>query len=202
VVRRSRGKLPGMARESLAGGQIKGGILLSRLECLERQPIPGGLDGICARVSPETARLLRAPLLPISWYPFRALVEIDRAIAVALGGDERTAVVDLGRQSARLNLSTIYRAYRKEHPHAFFEAATRIRRQYIDFGREEYERTGTTSCRVSFNDCPWYAKVFCWSAFGYYEEATQLNGGRDPTVQETECLCEGGNGCRFDIRWS
>jgi predicted hydrocarbon binding protein len=191
-----------MPRESLAGGRVKGGILRSRLDCLERQPIPGGLDGIRARVSPETATLLDRPLLPISWYPFRALVEIDRAIAAAVGGDERAAIVDLGRQSARLNLSTIYRAYRKEPPHAFFEAATRIRGQYMDFGHEGYERTGTTSCRISLADCQWYAKAFCWSALGYYQEATRLNSGRDPVVQETECLCEGGKGCRFDIRWS
>lgn len=190
-----------MARESLAGGRIKGGILRSRLDYLERQPIPGGLDAIRARVSPETAQLLGGPLLPISWYPFRALVEIDRAVAAALGGDERAAIVDLGRQSARLNLSTIYRAYRKEHPHAFFEAATRIHGQYMDFGREEYERTGATSCRLSLVDCAWYSKVWCWSALGYYEEATRLQGGRDPVVQELECLCEGGQGCRFDIRW-
>lgn len=191
-----------MARESLAGGRVKGGILRSRLDCLERQPIPGGVDGVRSRVSPETARLLDRPLLPISWYPFRALIEIDRAIAAALGGDERAAIVDLGRQSARLNLSTIYRSYRKQDPHAFFDAATRIRGQYMDFGHEQYERTGTTSGRISLADCQWYAKASCWSALGYYEEATRLNGGRDPVVQEMECLCEGGKGCRFDIRWN
>jgi hypothetical protein len=191
-----------MLRESLDGGHIKGGVLNAHLEWLDFQKLPAGRSSLAARVSPATARLLETPLLPISWYPFRALVEMDRAIAVVCGKDERPLVTDLGRHSARTNLSTAYRFYNKSQPHEFFASVVRMHGAYIDFGREEYSSLGPTRCQILLSDYRCFAKTYCWSALGYYEQATALQGGKDPHVTEPECVCDGGTACRFEIAWS
>jgi hypothetical protein len=189
-------------REQLDGGRVRGGILDSHLRWLRERDGEAALDALRAHVSPETARVLRGPILPISWYPFRALVEIDRAVVVVAGlPDERGAITELGRDSARRNLSGSFKSYARPNPHDFFAGVARMHRQYQDFGRAEYEHRGPTACRVSMLAYPCYSKVFCWSAAGYYEQAAALQGGRRGAVTESACVCEGDEACRFDVSW-
>jgi hypothetical protein len=189
-------------KERLDGGRVRGGILQAHLHWVEDQRLPGGITALKARVSDETARVLDGPVLPISWYPFRALVEADRATAALAGGDEKATVVELGRHSARRNLAAGYRFYNRSQPHEFFATVTRMHPQYLDFGREEYESAGPTACRILLLDHSCYSKIYCWSALGYYEQATAFQGGREPEVAEVECACEGAPRCCFELRWS
>ena len=195
--------LPFVLLEALDGGRVKGGVLRSHLEWVTDNLPADAVEKMCARVSAETARVLRSPVLPVSWYPFRAVVETDRAIAAVAGTrDEQSLIRELGRYSARINLTTSYKVYTRDNPQEFFLSAPQIHAHFLDFGREECEATGPTSCRISILDATCYSKVFCWSALGYYEGAAALQGGQDPAVQETECVCRGARTCRFEIRWS
>ena len=190
------------AREVLDGGNVKGGMVKAHLQWVAQNRPDLTVEDLCQRVSPSTAAVLRGLVLTLAWYPFRALVETDRAITEASGGDAEALFKELGRHSARLNLGTSYKVYTRSEPHTFFQNAARVHDQFQDFGRAEYERTGATSCRLSMLDYKCYSSVFCLSGAGYYEQATALQGGRDPQVSEVECHCGGGSACRFDIRWS
>ena len=190
------------SREVLDGGKVKGGMLKAHLQWVGENHPDLTTDEIGRRVSPATAAVLRQAILPVSWYPFRAVVETDRAIVAACGGDPDALITELGRYSARLNLGTSYKVYTRAEPHAFFQLAARLHRQFQDFGRAEYERTGPTSCRLSMSGYPCFSPVFCLSGRGYYEQATALQGGREPRVAETNCQCRGGSECRFDVRWT
>jgi uncharacterized protein (TIGR02265 family) len=190
------------SREVLDGGNVKGGMLKAHLQWVAENRPGLTIDDLRRRLSPATATVLGQAILPVSWYPFRAVVETDRAIAAACGGDAEALITELGRYSARLNLGTSYKVYTRSEPHAFFQLAARLNRQFQDFGRAEYERTGPTSCRLSMSGYPCFSPVFCLSGLGYYEQATALQGGRDPRVAETKCQCRGGSECRFDIRWT
>jgi hypothetical protein len=186
---------------ALDGGNVKGGILRAHLDWLKLHH-PGALEALHDQVSPETRQILAGAILPSSWYPFRAVVETDRAIVALHGGDERETLILLGRHSARVNLTTSYKTFLKEQPHEFFRTAARLHRQFEDFGRAVYEERGPTEGRLSVLDCPCYAKAYCLGALGFFQEATAMQGGHAPTVSEAECYCEGGAACRFDIRWS
>ena len=188
-------------RERLDGGTLKGGVLLSRIRWIGDFGITGGFGALRSKVSPATASVLYGPILPISSYPFRALVETDRAIAALLGADESAVAARLGRYSAWLNLTTSFKHYRGQGPHDIFAAAARMHRQYQDFGREEYARTGTAACCMSLLDNRCYSKTYCWSAAGYFEQAARLHGGVEPRVSEVECVCAGDAACRFEIAW-
>jgi uncharacterized protein (TIGR02265 family) len=190
------------SREVLDGGNVKGGVLKAHLQWAGENRRGLTTDEIRRRVSPATAAVLGQPILPVSWYPFRAVVETDRAIAAAGAGDAEALFLELGRYSARLNLGTSYKVYARSEPHAFFQLAARLHRQFQDFGRAEYERTGPTSCRLKMSEYPCFSTAFCLSGRGYYEQATALQGGREASVAETDCQCRGGSACRFEIRWT
>jgi len=99
-----------LAREVLEGGRVKGSVLRSHLLwAAEHQP-PLKIQDICQHVSPESVRVLQAPILTLGWYPFRTVIETDRAISALAGGvDLKESVIALGRYSARINLTTNYR---------------------------------------------------------------------------------------------
>jgi len=187
--------------EKLDGGRIKGGMFRAHIEwVVERHD----LDALIGRVSPDTGKALTSGILANGWYPFRFVVETDRAIADVCSPDQPPDEIyrDLGRHSAEVNLNGVYRAFRKEDPHKFFERVAMHHRLFLDFGRAQYERIESTACRLSMLDYLCYSKVFCQSALGYYEAASRLQGGLLPVVCERECVCRGGSACVFEISWS
>jgi hypothetical protein len=190
-----------MFKESLEGGRVKGGMLKAHLDWADVH-CPGGSFAVREQVSDATRRLLDPPILPITWYPFSALVEADRAIAALARTGERETAIELGRHSAHANLGGHYRFFNRRQPHEFFASAARMHGRFVDFGREDYGRLDVTACQLVLAESVCFSKVFCWSAVGYYEQATVLQGGRDPKVHESECVCEGGSLCRFEIGWA
>ena len=48
-------------------------------------------------------------LLPVNWYPFSDLIEVDRTIISVFGGGDVSVLRQVGAYSARLNLTGIYR---------------------------------------------------------------------------------------------
>ena len=188
--------------EVLDGGNVKGGVLKAHLDWFRVHHAAEGTKALLDRISPETRALVSSTVLPSQWYPFRALIETDRAIAAFHGGDERTTIVDLGRHSARLNLSTSYRAFASLKLQEFYRISAKLHRQYEDFGHATYESVERTAGRLSVLDSTCYAKTYCWSGLGYLEQAALLQGVQSPRVTETECRCDGGTACRFDIRWT
>jgi len=189
-------------KENLEGGRVKGGIIRTHLDWLQAKLGESAIEKLKPHVSEATARLLSLPVLPGTWYPFRAVVEIDRAIAKVVGRPERDVVEELGAHSARVNLGTAYKAFHRERPHEFFKQSAILHTRFQDFGRAVYEELGPTSCRMSMVDYPCYSKTFCWSAIGFYRTATELEGGHSACVVEEECVNEGGTACRFVISWS
>ena len=163
-------------REWLEGGHVKGGLLLARLDFAEKR-LAGGRGAVLAHLPSATAGALGRTLLPIAWYPFRALIEIDRAIAAVVGGDAKVAVADLGRHTARLSLT---------------DTGNRI----------EYERVDDSRGRVVHREHGCWSEVFCWSAIGHYEEAARLYGAGGVRIEETSCICTGSELCSFDVVWS
>jgi hypothetical protein len=190
-----------MPAERLDGGHVKGGMLHAHVLWLTQNRPDVPLEAVRRRLSGETAHILASQVLPTSWYPFRAVVELDRAIAAACGADERETAVELGRHSARVNLTTSYRVFKKDRPQDFFQDQARLHARFQDFGTARFERLGENGCRLRMLDYPCYSKVFCWSGVGFYEEASALHGAVRPSVVEAECVCEGGSACLFEIRW-
>ena len=72
-------------------------------------------------------------------------MEIDRAIATAVGGPAGEVFRELGRHSASLNLGGVYRSFVAEEPHRFFEQTALLHGRFQTFGRSAYEKPSSTS---------------------------------------------------------
>lgn len=188
--------------EQLEGGQVKGGMLQSHFDWATKELGAESLEKIRQRLSPEMQELVARPVLATKLYPFRLLIEVDKAIAALRGGRADEVYKELGRHSARINLGSVYQVFNKSAPHDFFERAAQLHSRFQDWGRAVYEKLGPMTCRLSLFEYRTHSKVFCSSGIGYYEEATKLQGGHLPKVVETTCTCDGSDACRFEISWS
>lgn len=151
----------------------------------------------------EPARaVLSRPILPTDWIPFAALIEIDRAIAAAAGGDPAATWLALGRHSAALNLTGVYKSFISGEPHRFFERMTVLHHQFQTFGKSVYERGGDRAGRIRIETPSAFSPVYCTSGKGYYEEALRLLQAPGPVVvRESACATLGAASCVFELSW-
>jgi uncharacterized protein (TIGR02265 family) len=179
---------------------VKATMLQAHLAWAEKRL--GGLDRIGAQVDPECAKLLPRPKLATDWIPFRCLIQIDRAIATAVGGSTEQVFRDLGRYSATTNLGGVYKSFIAGEPHRFFGGMSVLHSSFQNFGRTQYERRGDTSGAVVLDGYTEYSPVHCATARGYFEEALRMMHAPGPvTVSETACQCAGDGRCVYEMSW-
>ena len=152
--------------------------------------------------STSSPAFLTRLVLPTDWIPFSDLVALDRAIAAAAGGDPEETWLALGRHSAALNLTGVYKGFISGEPHRFFERMTVLHHQFQTFGRSVYEKLGESSGRIRIENSTAYSQVYCISGRGYYEEALRLLRAPGPiSVRETACSVSGDPACVFELSW-
>lgn len=184
-----------------ATAAVKGTMLEAHLEWAAGK-LPDVVATLVPRLSPESAALLKGRILPIRWIPLHCVVEIDRAIAAAVGLAPDAVFRELGRHSAELNLGGVYKNYLSEDPHAFFEKHAQLHDRFCNFGRSAYEATGPRSGRITLRDCDECSPVFCRSGAGYYEAALErITRAGSVRVTETACACRGDAACVFELAW-
>jgi len=187
-------------RESLSGGRVKGVIVRAHQQWVRERLGEAGL----ARVYRELPRHVATDIsdaLSASWCSFGDLVLFDRAIARVCGRGEHDLMRELGRFSARINLSTVFRSFQCEDVHEFFRRSSSLHTQFQDFGVSIYQRLGPDEGRIEIIHTPFYSPAYCASACGYYEEVIAMHGGAPSVVAHPVCRCAGDDRCRFSLRW-
>ncbi len=162
----------------------------------------GSIDRLTPHADPESLSFLNRSLLATDWIPFRCLIRIDRAIAAAVGGTPLEVFRSLGRHSASLNLSGVYKAFISDEPHRFFDRMGVLHNQFQNFGRWRYEKVDDRAGRISLDGYTEYSPVYCASAGGYFEEALRMMKAPGPiVVAETSCQCAGEATCLYEMTW-
>lgn len=191
------------ARQEKLGDKaaVKATMLLAHLEWAKTH-LPDLAKALEPHLEGECAVFVNAPVLATAWVPLRCLVAIDRAIARVSGAPADQTYRDLGRHSATLNLSGVYRSYVAGEPHAFFEKVSQLHGRFQNFGRARYERLGERSGRTTLEGYDEYSPVFCAGSLGYCEEALRLMFVPGPIqVVEASCQCAGDPACVFQLSW-
>lgn len=188
-------------REVLAGGKVKGGMLRSHLAWV-REFHPGDVDRLLKQLPPEMTKDLSGVILATTWYPFEWLIKLDRVIDEIFGSGRGELFAELGRYSARQNLSTTYRGFNRDDNHEFFVNSAPLHSQFQDFGTVRYEKTGDSSGRMIHSDYRCMSPAYCASAIGYYEQSILLHNAKNATVREASCQCTGAPCCTFEMQWS
>jgi hypothetical protein len=180
---------------------VKGTMLRAHLSWAEKRFGPG-YEPVRQRLSEPVVALLSRMVLPTDWIPFSAILELDRAIAAAAGGDPEETWLALGRHSAALNLTGVYRSFISGEPHRFFERMTVLHHQFQSFGRSVYEKLGESAGRIRIESPTACSPVYCISGRGYYEEALRLLHAPGPVlVRESACATRGAPSCVFELSW-
>jgi hypothetical protein len=191
-----------VAKEVLAGGRMKGGVFKSHLTWLSDNRPASDKQLFLEKLSPETRASFTGPVLSTNWYPFAMLIEIDRTLMSLFGGGKLEFLRELGRYSAKINLSTTYRAFNRDTNHDFFRNSALLHSQFQDFGKAIYEQNGERGGKMIHTEYACYSPVFCASALGYYEGCIMSHGATTASVVETECQCHGAKTCTFEMKWN
>jgi len=140
---------------------------------------------------------------PEAWYPFASIVVLDRAIAARFADsvDETALYEDLGRFSARLNLSMRFAQWPAEDHHRFFDETTRFHHELQDFGHARYRRRGATNGVMTLSEYRCFSRVYCASAAGWYEQCLVLHGAIRPAGRRGALPCFGDDACVFALKW-
>jgi predicted hydrocarbon binding protein len=189
-----------LRRESLAGGRVKGVIARAHLQFVRDRLGEPALALALKALPPAVAAEIQG-LLASTWCAFESLVLLDRSIARVAGREERELMHELGRYSAQINLSTVYRAFHRDDIHEFFRNSATLHRQFQDFGDCEYEHTTGTHGRIHIRNAVCYSPAYCASEAGYLEQVIAAHGGTAATVTEPACQCAGDDRCTFELRW-
>ena len=187
-------------REALAGGHVKGSMVRAHLQFVKDRLGEPALAATLKALPPAVAAEVQG-ILTSTWCAFESLVTLDRTIARVAGRDERELMHELGRHSAQINLSTIYRAFNRDDLHDFFRNSATLHRQFQDFGDCQYERLGDTQARITIRNASCYSAAYCASEAGYLEQVIATHGGKDGKVVESTCQCAGDDRCTFELRW-
>lgn len=185
-------------REVVTGGHVKGGMIRAHLDWLRRNSGEAAMTKLIQSLPPHISAEISSAL-PTSWISFEAVVTLDRAIAQQHGNN---VLKDLGRFSAKINLDTTYRLYKREDIHEFFRRSASLHAQFQDFGTAAYEQSNDHGGRMIHTGYACFSPTYCASAIGYYEEALRIHGGRNVIVTESRCQCAGDSDCTFVMRWS
>ncbi len=180
---------------------VKGTMLRAHLSWAARRFGPD-YEPVRRHLSEAVLALLARPVLPTGWIPFSVLIELDRAIAAAAGGEPVETWTALGRHSAALNLTGVYKSFISGEPHRFFERMTILHHQFQTFGKSVYERVGERAGRIRIESPTAYSPVYCASGRGYYEEALRLLQAPGPiVVTESACAASGAAACVYELSW-
>jgi uncharacterized protein (TIGR02265 family) len=188
-------------QELLTGkAAIKGTMLQAHLGWAQKQL--GDVSRLKAHVQPECVEYVNAATLSTTWVPFRCLINIDRAIAAAVGGSPDRVFRDLGMHSATINLGGVYKTFISSEPHRVFTQMGVLHRQFQDFGEWQYTKTGDAAGRITLWEYSEYSPVYCSSGAGYFEGALKMmHAPGYITVRETACHCAGDRECQFELSW-
>lgn len=188
-------------RELLAGGMIKAGMMAAHIGWATTARPPADVTRFWTALPSNLEKSLSGMLLPVSWFRFADLIEVDRVIVKVYGGGDPAVLREVGAFSARSNLTGVYKVFKGNSIHEFFANSAGLHSKFQDFGQAAYVKTSLTSGQMVHSRYCSYSPLFCESALGYYRESLLLHGAESVQIDETTCQCRGAGSCTFALRW-
>lgn len=180
--------------------KVKGVMLAGRKQYLTEKIGEARYADVLSQLPADIAQDARTPLAS-SWYEFRALVEVDRAIYDKLHGEFPNILALIGAASAELGIGKVYKMLDNAELVTFLEKTALFHGQYQKFGKVTFEKTPSGG-RMVYSDYPCYSPIYCASAPGYFIESILRHAGTEPKVVETTCQTLGDPTCTYEMSWS
>jgi hypothetical protein len=182
--------------------EVRGSVLRARKLFTEEHFGAGAWDRILDTLPESDRTALRGILLPAGWFPFEISERLDKAIVDVLANGNLQVFEDIGRKSARENLSGIHKTFLAAgNPRDFLAQAKSIYNFYYDTGTREYVSTGPQSGVLKTIDAETFSRADCLTVVGWHKEALEMCGAKNVRITETKCRAKGDPLCEYEIRW-
>lgn len=182
---------------------VKGSVLRSRLDFVEKKFGAPVLERVLAALPPDERQILGRRLLPAQWYPFTLGESLENTILRVLGEDGRRTFLEMGRRSAEYNLEGVHKVFvHAGNPHGLLCRAPAIYKLYYDTGHRTYEMTGENTCSLITYDSESFSEADCLTIIGWHERAVELCSGRHAEVDHPRCRARGDAVCEYLISWN
>ena len=181
---------------------VKGSALTSRLLWVRLNHGESGLTRLTDVVSPALREIIESGAVHARWYPFDLFVELNVAIDRVYGKGDATLIRELGRYSADANLTTIYRLFYKVGTVRWILArGPRLWGVHYDAGSLAVRYLSAYEVELELVDFPTPHRAHCLAVMGWAERSIELSGGIKVQTQDVSCRANGGDRCRFRLRW-
>jgi predicted hydrocarbon binding protein len=183
---------------------IKGIVLKSRMEYVEKNHGKDALERVIEALSPEARTMVGGEILVSSWYPLQAAIETLVTIDRLLGNGDLALCEEMGRYTARTALSGgVQQSFARENDPAFvIKISPIIWSQYYDSGRLTTASAGPGAAVIRLEDFEEPHQAICRSMQGWLQQANEIWGGRSVEVIETRCRTREDPCCEFLISWT
>ncbi|MGD1147050.1 MAG: TIGR02265 family protein [Thermoanaerobaculaceae bacterium] len=182
--------------------QVKGNIVRARIAFVKERFGEAALDRVVRTLSADDQKQLSG-VVNVAWYSFDLGRRLDDAIVAVVGGGNTTIFEEMGRASARENLTTVHRSFLEPRdPQRFMQKAPMIYRFYYDTGHRTWESTGPTSGVMTTHEADTHSVPDCATVVGWHKEALTMVGAKNPVIVEEACRARGDECCRYRVSWS
>jgi len=191
---------------STAGGaevKVKGNIIKARQAFVVDRFGEDGWVRVLEALPEEDRKAFGGMIVNVAWFDFAQATRLDEAIVRVLGGGNTRLFEEMGRASARENLTGVHsNLVASGDPQAFMKKANLIYRFYYDVGHREYEQTGPTEGTLRTFDAETFSVADCATVIGWYTEALAMCGAKNVRMEETRCRARGDDACEYTVRWA
>ena len=182
------------------GPHLRGQIFLARFDYLRRHHGAAMVETVLLALEEADRAALRG-VEGEGWYPFGALVRLDRAIAQLTAPGDPAIYERLGRASAAHRTEWLGVDARLYSVHGFLSRVAEEHHRFHSFGEAVYRRGGFNEGDIAFSGYPEVDEAFCRASVGYLGGAVEALTGAAAEVEERSCQCRGERACHFWIRW-
>lgn len=178
--------------------RAKGTSLLSAVKWLRKSR-----EAALATLPPPLHHYLEERIQIASWYPEQDLVELVRALARILPVGVGRIYEQMGRLSARDQLTGVYR-----HLLAGGDVLSLPRRGLAlwqsqhDSGRLKLTLEGPGAARIELADFALPSREMCEILLGYTAEMFVIADVPGPVVRKTACRLDGAASCTWQCSWA
>ncbi len=182
--------------------RVKGAVLISRHVFVQEEYGEEAWARVLAALREADRVALHGSILVSSWYAFELNERLDQVIVDQLGGGDPRIFERLGARSAARNLSGSHKPFLSPgDPQKLLSFSDKIYSFYYESGYRTYEKTGPNSGVLTTHEAETFSHTDCLTVIGWYKKALEMCGVENIEMVEECCRAEGGEVCRYRLRW-
>lgn len=183
--------------------KVKGSAFKASIQYLKEKLENITFEEFIEKVPPEVQKLLETPILTSSWYEFSLLIKLMDSAEPHLHPEKgRSVAWDMGRFSADVGLSTVYRIFFKvADPSYIIKKASQVYQTYYSSGEMTCEEIGAGKALLCLREVDQPDIHLCERLLGWMERTLELSGAKKVTMSHPKCRTRGDDRCEFHGIW-